>query len=455
MPKVVVVGGGFAGVSAAACARNAGSEVTLVERTDELLGLGRYSGMFYNDGRMSAVEELIALGGGFIFDILMKPPVMTYERNEMNWTALEDLAHREALDISIFNCMLAEPAIRKYLSGLGVNLIFEDRAVDAAASSKDGKERKLTSVTLESGKRLEADSFVDCSGGAGGIQVCIDHGYGCVECNLRCNSFGDRVSIATKAGAKELRKLRTADRGGGFGAISSACSFYETSIDPTLVARLKKNGTAKIEVPEEVREMLKVGLATNWPYDPSQVKFLKLSYPGFFKANGMVYMPLKDVRRIPGFEKARFSDPLGGGKGNAVRYISMAPRENTMKVFGFGNLFVGGEKSGPVVGIQECIVTGGIAGYNAAREAQGRELLTPPRTTVIGEFFAYVQKMMETDQGLMQTYSFMKPSFRKIMASKGWWAKTVPEAIEESRRRIAEAKLTGVMSTSMPVPITK
>ena len=156
MPKVVVVGGGFAGVSAAACARNAGSDVTLVERTDELLGLGRYSGMFYNDGRMSAVEELIALGGGFIFNILMKPPVMTYERSEMSWTALEDLAHREALDISIFNCMLAEPAIRKYLSGLGVNLIFEDRAVDAAASSKDGKDRKLTSVTLESGKKLEA-----------------------------------------------------------------------------------------------------------------------------------------------------------------------------------------------------------------------------------------------------------------------------------------------------------
>ncbi|MHB1868817.1 MAG: FAD-dependent oxidoreductase, partial [Nitrososphaerales archaeon] len=43
MAKVVVVGGGFAGVSAAACARNAGSDVTLVERTDELLGLGRYS----------------------------------------------------------------------------------------------------------------------------------------------------------------------------------------------------------------------------------------------------------------------------------------------------------------------------------------------------------------------------------------------------------------------------
>ena len=70
MPKVAVVGAGFGGVSAAACARMAGAEVTLVERTDELLGVGRNSGIFYNDGRQAGSEELKAMGGGYILDII-------------------------------------------------------------------------------------------------------------------------------------------------------------------------------------------------------------------------------------------------------------------------------------------------------------------------------------------------------------------------------------------------
>jgi len=447
LARVVVVGGGFAGVSAAACARNAGSDVTLVERTDELLGVGRYSGMFYNDGRMSAVEELLALGGGFIFELLMKPPVLTHPRKEMTWTEVDDVSHRANHDIHIFDCMRAEPAIRNYLRDIGVEIVLGERAVDVKmGEGRSGKGGLLESVILEGGRRIDADAFVDCSGGAGGVQVCTDYGYGCVECNLRCNSFGDRVSIATKAGAPELRKIRDAEHGGGFGAISSACSFYEDSIDSELVSRLKKNGTEKIEVPPEIRQLVKVGLATNWPYDPSQVNFIKLSYPGFFKANGMVYMPLKDVRRIPGFQNARFSDPLGGGVGNAVRFMSMAPRENSMRVHGFGNMFAGGEKSGPIVGIQECTVTGALAGYNAAIASFGRELLTLPRTTVIGEFLAYVQEKMQSERGLMETYSLMKPSFRRRMAEKGWWAKTVSQAVQEAKQRIAEAKLTSAMA---------
>ena len=129
MPKVVVVGAGFGGVSAAACARNAGAEVTLVERTDELLGVGRNSGIFYNDGRQAGSEELKAMGGGYILDIIEAPPVLTHPRTEMNWNTAEDLKqqiHTQA----IFHCMKAETHIRKYLKDIGVDLIFANRAVD-------------------------------------------------------------------------------------------------------------------------------------------------------------------------------------------------------------------------------------------------------------------------------------------------------------------------------------
>ena len=40
MKKVLVAGGGWAGCAAAIAARKAGADVTLVERTDMLLGTG-------------------------------------------------------------------------------------------------------------------------------------------------------------------------------------------------------------------------------------------------------------------------------------------------------------------------------------------------------------------------------------------------------------------------------
>jgi hypothetical protein len=446
MPKVAVVGAGFGGVSAAACARNAGAEVTLVERTDELLGVGRNSGIFYNDGRQAGSEELKAMGGGYILDIIENPPVLTHPRTEMSWNAPEDLKqqiHTQA----IFHCMRAETHIRRYLQDIGVELIFANRAVDVEVGrSQQAKGDMVLKVVLEKGQRLECDAFVDASGGAGGIQVCKQYGYGCVECLLRCNTFGDRVSIATKAGAPELRKLRDSKHGGGFGGLSSACAFYDDSIDPELLANVKREGSWKVPIPEEVQQMTKIGLSTNLPYDPSHVKSMKVAYPGFFKANGMVFMPLEDVRKIPGFQDARYSDPLGGGVGNAVRFMSMAPRENSMRVQGFRNLFVGGEKGGPTVGIQECMITGALAGHNAARSAFGKEPLVIPRETVIGDFVAFVGEMMRSEKGLTETYSMTKPPYRTRMAEKGWWSKTVPQAVGEAKLRIEAAGLTGIMA---------
>ncbi|HUI00435.1 MAG TPA: FAD-dependent oxidoreductase [Nitrososphaerales archaeon] len=453
MPKVVVVGAGFGGISAAAVARNAGADVTLVERTDQLLGVGLHSGIFYNDGRQAGTEELKALGGGWIVDIIENPPVLLYPRTDMNWSAVDDLVQKVHAT-AIFHCMKAETHIRKYLRDIGVELIFANRAVDVEVGKAQNAQGDLVlKVVLEKGQRIEADAFVDGTGGAGGIKICKDYGYGCVECMLRCNSFGDRVSIATKAGAPELRKIRDSKHGGGFGGLSSACSFYDDSIAPELMDELKREGSVKIPVPEEVRDMTKIGLSTNLPYDPSHVKSVKVAYPGFFKVNGLVFMPLEDVRKLKGMEDARYSDPLGGGVGNAVRFMSMAPRDDALRVIGFRNLFVAGEKGGPNVGIQECMVTGALAGYNAARVAFGWDPMALPRETVIGSFVSFVGEQMKTEKGLTSTYSMTKPPFRTIMGEKGWWAKTVPAAVAEAKARVEKAGLTGMMAKTLaPAP---
>ena len=68
--KVIIVGGGWAGVSSAITAKKAGAEVHLYEKTDLLLGLGNVGGIMRNNGRWTASEELIQLGAGDLIEIV-------------------------------------------------------------------------------------------------------------------------------------------------------------------------------------------------------------------------------------------------------------------------------------------------------------------------------------------------------------------------------------------------
>ncbi|KZL93585.1 glucose inhibited division protein A [Clostridium magnum DSM 2767] len=65
------------------------------------------------------------------------------------------------------------------------------------------------------------------------------------------------------------------------------------------------------------------------------------------------YYPLEKLRKIKGLENAKYIDPYAGGKGNSIRYLSVAPRSDDMRVKGISNLFCGGEKSGLFVGHTE------------------------------------------------------------------------------------------------------
>ncbi len=49
-----------------------GADVVLFEKTDLLLGLGNVGGIMRNNGRYTASEELIAMGGGDLINITDK-----------------------------------------------------------------------------------------------------------------------------------------------------------------------------------------------------------------------------------------------------------------------------------------------------------------------------------------------------------------------------------------------
>ena len=154
------------------------------------------------------------------------------------------------------------------------------------------------------------------------------------------------------------------------------------------------------------------------------------------------FYPLADLRSIPGLENARYVDPYAGGKGNSIRYLAMSPRDNFLKVEGVDNLFCGGEKAGLLVGHTEAIATGTLAGHNAVRYAAGKPLLELATSLAVGDAIAYVREQMQTEEGLMQKYTFSGSVYFDRMKELGLYTTDV-NAIRE---RVKKAGLGDVFA---------
>src|SRR5699024_10481244 len=131
--------------------------------------------------------------------------------------------------------------------------------------------------------------------------------------------------------------------------------------------------------------------------------------------------------KIKGLENARYEDPYSGGKANSVRYLSVAPRDNSMKVTGVDNLFCAGEKSGLFVGHTEAISTGSLAGHNSVRSVLGIPYLKLPRNTKIGKIIAYANEIMYEENGLNKRFTFAGSEFFERMKEKGLYIKNINE----------------------------
>ncbi len=385
MKRVVIIGGGFAGCAAAIAAHKAGARVTLLERTDLLLGLGNVGGIMRNNGRYTAAEENIAMGARELFDIT--------DRYSLH-TGVDFPGHKHA---SFFDIIRVEPEVRKLLGDMGIEVRMIARAVDVewesvgeeaghdaggaagswtvAAQMTDSPEfasladvtaplRKLKSIILAGGERIEGDAFVETTGSSGPMGGCAEYGRGCSMCVLRCPAFGPRVSISQCAGLPDLAGKRKA---GQFGAFSGSGKLEMASLAPELQQELRTKGVAVVPLPPEkiVREKLEQKVCQQYALDEYAENIILID-TGHAKIM-TPYFPLEVLRTIPGFERARYADPYAGGKGNSIRYLSVAERDNKMRVKGFANLFCGGEKSGLFVGHTEAITTGSLAGHNAAR----------------------------------------------------------------------------------------
>jgi glucose inhibited division protein A len=424
--NVVIAGGGWAGCAAALAAAKAGARATILEKCDQILGTGLVGGIMRNNGRFTAAEEMIAMGAGELFDAC--------DRAAAHRNVDFPGGHRHA---TLYDVTRIEPEVRAVLRSAGVTVRYRSRVTGVRLEG-----RRLRAVILNDGQVLPGDAFVDATGSAGPPANCTDHGGGCVMCVLRCPTFGGRMSLATLAGVTE----RHSRRGAAVGAYSGSCEISKESLAPALVAELARKGSVAVPLPAALRDPGKLGLKACQQYaDPVFGDNLVVLDTGHGKLM-LPYLSLDVLRSVPGFERATYLDPYSAGIANSVRYTSMTPHDLALQAEGVMNLFCGGEKTGPLVGHTEAIVTGTLAGRNAALSAAGLTPITLPAELATGDAIHFVTAAQERPGGWDRKITFSGSFYFDRMTELGLYS-TDALAI---RKRVADAGATGLFARPAP-----
>ncbi len=422
--KVIIVGGGWSGCGAALAARNQGAEVVLLERTDMLLGTGLVGGIMRNNGRYTAAEEMIAMGAGDLFALT--------DQNSLH-REIEFPGHRHS---NLYSVARMEPMVRNHLLSKGISIHCQVRVTDVEV--EDQAICAVLARQKEEPLRFAGDVFIDATGTAGGPANCTKYGNGCAMCVLRCHSFGGRVSVAAKAGVKEM----IGRKGDQIGAMSGSCKLLKESLDPQIAALLDQKGVAVVPLPPSKVLKGKLELKCCQQYAiPEFEQNIVLLNTGHAKLM-TPFFPLELLREVPGFENARYEDPYAGGLGNSIRYIGMAPRDNALKVEGLDNLYCAGEKAGLLVGHTEAICTGTLAGYNAVKTARREKPVVLPDSLAVGDAIGFVRQQMREEGILGLKYTFSGSVYFERMKAKGFYT-TDRRQIEQ---RVGAARLSMVFA---------
>lgn len=413
--KVVIIGGGWSGCAAAISSKKAGADVTVIEKTDLLLGLGNVGGIMRNNGRYTASEELIALGGGDLIEITDR---ISTHRN------IDFPGHKHA---TLYNVNTIEGEVSRYLKSLGINILMESRVNDV--NFENGK---IRGVYLSDDTYIDGDVFIETTGTTGPMGNCLRYGNGCSMCILRCPAFGPRISISERCGVSDIQGERNDD---ALGAMSGSCKLAKESLAEDIRNELDSKGVVVLKVPEEDVNYGKLNTKVCQQYALKEfAENIVLLDTGHAKLM-TTYYPLHKLRKIKGLEDAKYIDPYAGSKGNSMRYLSVAPRTNDLKVTGVDNLFCAGEKSGLFVGHTEAICTGTLAGHNSVRLALGMPLLILPSSISIGDIITYANDRAETREGRKDRYTFAGAIYFKRMQELGLYTTDI-EAIKQRVKKV-------------------
>lgn len=229
--KIIVIGGGWSGVASAISAKKAGADVLILEKTDLLLGLGNVGGIMRNNGRFTASEELIAMGGGDLIKICDK---VSKHKN------IDFPGHKHA---SLYDVNLIEGEVSRYVKSLGIEVKLCTRIIDVIQN-----ESKIKAVIDSNDNTYYADSFIEATGSTGPMGNCLRYGNGCSMCILRCPAFGPRISISERCGTPDIQGEREGDE---LGAFSGSCKLAKESLSEEIQKELNEKGVYLAKIPKE------------------------------------------------------------------------------------------------------------------------------------------------------------------------------------------------------------
>lgn len=423
--RIVIIGGGWAGTAAAISARKAGADVTLIEKTDMLLGCGNAGGIMRNNGRYTATEEMIALGAGELFSLIDE---IALHKN------VEFPGHSHA---TLYPVNTIEAHVRRLVESFGIDVRTTTHICDI-----EYEKGHLISVIADSGERFAADAFIEATGSAGPMGNCLKYGKGCSMCVLRCPSYGPRISITEKMKLYEYRGERLPNV---FGVFSGSCKLSKESLSKELQAELNEKGVAIVPMPTEDidYEKLKMKACKQYAIKDFSENMILLD-TGDAKLMSSNY-PIEKLRKLKGLENARYIDPYSGSKGNSIRYTSVAYRSNQMVVDGAENLLCAGEKSGLFIGHTEAITTGTLAGANAVRLCAGVELLTLPNTLAVGDIIQSANTKVKENNDKLERFTFSGGNYFNRMKELGLYT-TDKQIIQ---KRVSDSGLMGVFNTKI------
>lgn len=416
--KVVIVGAGWAGVAAAYEAKKGGADVTLLERTDMILGTGLVGGIMRNNGRFTVFEELKAMG-----------------INELSNTIDETLTHQNINfpghnHVSLYDVTKIESKIRLLLEKLGINIALKSRI-----SKVNLDNNEITSVISDNGTIYEGDVFIDTTGTAGPMNNCNKYGNGCSMCILRCPTYKGRISLTGLCGVDEMQGKK---KDGSIGSMSGSCKLLKESLSNEIVNKLNIEGFALVPLTGDfIEDHLDLKACQQYALKEYKENLILLD-TGHAKLMSPYY-DLEKLRKINGFENARYVDPYSGGNGNSMRFFAISPHYNDLRVHGVNNLLCAGEKAG-FVGHTEAIMTGILAGYNAIKLFKGEVLLELPRETSIGEAIAYTNEQLNTCEGLSKKYTVSGSILFERLKSLNLYTSNV----DEIESRIKKLKLKNI-----------
>ena len=319
------------------------------------------------------------------------------------------------------------------------------RAVDVVTEKREDGAVRIRSVTAvrlnHDGEyetvEIDGDVFVETTGSTGPMGNCTKYGNGCSMCVLRCPAFGPRVSLTERAGCYDVHGERLNGRPGAF---SGSCKLEKRTLSPKLQKKLDKEGFAVVPLPPEMvnKDKLSQKVCQQYALDPFAENIILID-TGHAKLMTS-YFNLSDLRKVEGFENARFVDPYAGGKGNSIRYMSVGLRDEYLKADEIENLFLGGEKSGFFVGHTEAITTGSLAGYNASRMADGKPLLELPEELAVGDIISFANFMLGQEDGYKKRLTFAGGTYFQRMKDRQLYTTDV----KTIRRRVEAQGLTGI-----------